>query len=254
MGTYISLSQAFRQWQELAADIPRDDGPMLAESWNDYTDSLCKDGEICALQYEHAPAWDEPMPGEGSRFDPLADDRAFILDRMGVTLSAVFVPFSQSRNKNEKSPSLNWRVTLRYGGRDVIETDYSQGAAHCPAYNKPIKFSDGKIDRWATNRAIETECETGRRTVAINNGSGYFSVSKARISPPHVVDVFYSLLLDASALDAGGFPEWCADMGMDDDSISARKMYDACIETAVKLRAAFGEKTLSDLRDLFQEM
>jgi len=43
-------------------------------------------------------------------------------------------------------------------------------------------------------------------------------------------------------------------MGLDDDSISARKMYDACVETAIKLRAAFGEKTLSDLRDLFEEM
>ena len=250
---YISLSQAFRQWQELAADIPRDDAPMLAESWNNYTDALHKNGEICTLQYEFAPAWDEPMPGDGSRFDPLADDRAFILERMGVTLSAVFVPFSQSRNKNEKRPSLNWRVTLHYNGRDVIETDYTQGIAHCPAYKKPIKFSDGRIDKWATDRAIETECEKGRRTVAIN-GSGYFSVSKERIPPPDVVDVLYSLMLDASAIDAGGFSEWCADMGLDDDSIRARAIYDACIETAVKLRAAFGEKTLSNLRDLFEGM
>lgn len=250
---FISISQAFQQWQELAADIPHDDGPMLAESWNNYTDALYKNGDICALQYEYAPAWDEPMPGEGSSFDPLADDRAFILERMGVTLSAVFVPFSQSKNKNEKSPSLNWRVTLRYRGRDVIETDYYQGAGHCPAYKTPVKFSDGRIDKWATGRAVEIECETGRRTVGVN-GSGYVSVSKERIPPPSVTDVLYCLLLDASALDAGGFSEWCADMGLNDDSIGARKMYDACIETAVKLRGAFGEKTLSELRDLFEGM
>lgn len=82
----ISLSQAFAQWQELAADLPQDDAPMLAESWNDYTDSLCKDGALCDLQYHYAPAYDEEMPGDGSRFDPLSDDREFILDALGVTM------------------------------------------------------------------------------------------------------------------------------------------------------------------------
>lgn len=249
----ISLSQAFHQWQELAADIPRDDGPMLAESWNDYTDSLCKDGELCALQYHYAPAYDEDMPGEGSRFDPLADDRAFILERMGVGLVAAFVPFSQSRNKGEKQPSLNWRVTLRYGNRDVIETDYMQGCAHAPAYSRPVTFTNGKRDQWSTDRAIASECETGRRAASVN-GAGYVTVGKARIPPPNVADVLYSLLQDASALDSGGFPEWCADMGLDDDSISALATYDACIDVAVKLRGAFGDKTLSDLRDLFEGM
>lgn len=250
--SFISLSQAFAQWQELAADLPKDDGPMLAESWNDYTDTLCKDGELCALQYHHAPAYDEPMPGEGSRYDALADDRAFILDAMGVGLVAAFVPFSQSRNKGEKSPSLNWRVTLQYRGRDVIETDYMQGCAHAPAYSAPIIFRSGKRDQWSTDRAIASECETGRRAVSVN-GAGYVTVGKARILPPDAADVLYSLLQDGSAIDCRDFADWCADYGFSDDSIAARANYDACIATATRLRAAFGDKTMRELSELFED-
>lgn len=244
--SYISLSQAFAQWQELAANIPKNDGPMLAESWNDYTDSLCKDGELCALQYQYAPAYDDDMPGTGSRWDELSDDRAHVLDAMGVTLSAVFVPWSQSRNKAEKDPSLNWRVTLKKGGRDVIETDYMQGCAHAPAYNDPSVFPgpQRKRDQYTTAKRIREECETGRHSTG----------RRLPLDPPDVVDVLHSLMLDASALDCRDFADWCADFGYSDDSITARGMYDACIATATKLRAAFGEKTLRELAELFEGM
>lgn len=242
----ISLSQAFAQWRELAADIPKDDYPMLAESWNDYTDSLSKDGDLCALQYHYAPAYDETMPGEGSRFDPLSDDREFILDAMGITLAAVFVPFSQSRNKAEKSPSLNWRITLRKDGRDVIETDYMQGSGHCPAYHG---LRDG-LGSAAHAQAVALECETGKRTL-----KGWpLRSARAAVDAPDVCDVLHSLLLDASALDCRDFADWCADMGGNSDSISARATYDACIATATKLRAAFGDKTINELRELFADM
>lgn len=244
--SFISLSQAFAQWQELAADIPKDDGPALAESWNDYTDSLAKDGELCALQYHYAPAYDDPMPGSGSCWDALSDDREFILERMGVTLDAVFVPFSQSRNKAEKLPSLNWRVTIKKDGRDVIETDYMQGSGHAPAYNDPSIFPgpQRKRDQHTTTKRIREECETGRHS----NGR------RLPINPPDVADVMHSLLLDASALDSRDFADWCADYGYSDDSISARATYDACIATATKLRAAFGQKTVDELRELFEGM
>jgi hypothetical protein len=242
----ISLSQAFAQWQELAANIPKDDGPALAESWNNYTDSIAKDGDLCALQYHYAPAYDDTMPGEGTRFDPLADDREFILDAMNITLTAVFVPFSQSRNKTEKNPSLNWRVTLRKDGRDVIETDYTQGCAHCPAY---YGLREG-LGSAAHAQAVALECETGKKTL-----KGWpLRSARIAIDPPAVCDVLHSLLLDASALDCRDFADWCADMGGNSDSISERAAYDACIATATKLRAAFGDKTINELRELFDGM
>lgn len=244
----ISISQAFAQWQELAADIPKDDSPMLAESWNDYTDSLGKDGQLCDLQVHYCPAYDDEMPGEGSRYDALSDDREFILEAMKITLDATFIPFSQSRNKAEKTPSLNWRVTLKKDGREVITTDYMQGSGHTTAYKNPSLFPNGKRDNYTTNKRIAHECETGRvhKSVHLFNGGG-------KVPCPDVADVLHSLLSDASALDSRDFADWCGDLGYDTDSISARATYDACIETATKLRAAFGQKTVDELRELFQD-
>ena len=123
----ISLSQAFANWKEIAADLPEDDGTMLAESWNDYTDSLAKDGELCALQYHYAPAYDDPMPGEGSRFDPLADDRCFILDAMGIELGCLA---STGSREGWDAGASHWKVVLTYNGTTTERFDYSIGSAH----------------------------------------------------------------------------------------------------------------------------
>lgn len=42
--------------QELPT-IPRDDQPHLDQAWNDFTDSLCKAGEITDRQYRN---WTHP--------------------------------------------------------------------------------------------------------------------------------------------------------------------------------------------------
>ena len=249
--SYISLSQAFANWKELAADIPKDDDSMLSESWNDYTDSLCKGGELCALQYHYAPAYDDDMPGEGSRYDELSDDRAFILDAMGVTLSAEFVPFAQSRNKDEKEPSLNWRVTLKLRDREVLTADYMQGSGHCPAYQRN-NFNTPTVNPKSEKRAaIAYECATGFEAKGGMMGGTF---KRGRKLEPELTDVFYSLLSDSSVLDCRDFADWASDFGMDSDSIKARAMYDACMADALKMRAAFGDKTMSELRELFEGM
>lgn len=238
----INLSQAFAQWQELAADIPQDDRDMFAQAWNDYTDSLTKDGELCALQYHYAPSFDEDMPGSGSTYDALSDDRDFILAEMGVTLDAKFVPFSQSRHKDEKQPSLNWRMTLKLHDRDVVETDYMQGCGHCPAYQASVKLLGHEhcIDRDA---AIRRECETGKR----------WDHAGRKIQPPSLADVLYSLLQDARVIDYRDFSDWASEYGFDDDSITTRRIYEECIATATKLRAAFGGQTVEQLQEMFQD-
>lgn len=247
--SYISLSQAFAHWQELAADLPKNDGPMLAESWNNYTDMLCKDGQLCDLQYQYAPAYDESMPGNGSRWDALSDDREFILSAMGVTMTATFVPFSQSRNKAEKNPSLNWRVTIKLRDRVVIaDVDYMQGCAHCPAYKLSAAVA-GAQNSVTRMRLIREECNSGR--VAI---PGRLQKAGAALPAPSLADVMQSLLLDGNVIDAGSFEDWCNEYGYDADSIKARGMYDDCLQIALKLRGAFGDKTMRELNELFEGM
>jgi hypothetical protein len=50
------------------------------------------------------------------------------------------------------------------------------------------------------------------------------------------------LISDAqSVLSAGGFAEWCSDLGYNSDSIKDRDTYHACKLTMLKLRRFLGE-------------
>ena len=129
MADFISLSAAFADWREnIAQNIPSDDVPMLSGSWNDYTDSLCKDSQLSALQYHYAPAYDDSMPGDGSRFDPLRDDREHILDGMGVTIRSTPAA-APSDDDAWGATASHWSVTIvRNGKRFAV--GYHMGSAY----------------------------------------------------------------------------------------------------------------------------
>lgn len=66
---------------------------------------------------------------------------------LGLEYTATFVPQSQSRNAEEKTKSLNWRVRVSRSTHDTpqyhpahpsvtIATDYMQGIGHIPTWNK----------------------------------------------------------------------------------------------------------------------
>ena len=136
MANFISLAAAFADWREnIAQNIPSDDVPRLSESWNDYTDSLGKTGQLSALQYHYAPAYDDPMPGDGSRFYPLRDDRDYILDRMGVTIrSASAAAPSDDAAWSATAARWNatashWSVTIARAGKRFA-TEYHMGSAY----------------------------------------------------------------------------------------------------------------------------
>lgn len=115
----ITISQAFEQFKELAADIPIDDVVMLSEEWSNYTDGLTKDGELTALQYQHAPSYDDPMPD---------DDREHVLEAMGVTMVAE----RRQRRPNDVGwavDATHWRVLIKRGSAWSFPTFYSMGSA-----------------------------------------------------------------------------------------------------------------------------
>ena len=64
------------------------------------------------------------------------------------------------------------------------------------------------------------------------------------------MDVLYCLTMDAQCVEYSDFEDWCAEFGYDDDSISAKKTYDACCETRYRLCRMFD---LEELYTLFQE-
>jgi hypothetical protein len=166
------------------------------------------------------------------------------MDSHSITVESVFVPFSQSRNKGDWQ-SLNWRVTLKVKGREVMTTDYSAGIGHAPSHKAtkaPARYS-GSLRFWKAE-AVAFEIENG--FAAIPKWSG-IRADKKRPIAPEACDVLYSLASEAGVLNCSGFEDWASDMGYDDDSRKAEKIYKECIETALKLRAALGDDGLSAL-------
>jgi len=166
-----------------------------------------------------------------------AKERAWLaVARLGLTVESVFVPWSKSRNKGDKLPSLNWVVSLKRNGRLVWAGDYSAGCGHCPSKEEPAR-------RW--------ECENGRQAKFVCDPFVYRGTGPEL--KPDAIDVIYSLVMDADALDAGGFEEWAGALGYDVDSRKAEKVYNACIDIGLKLRRHLGEGGIAKLREAFQD-
>lgn len=177
-----------------------------------------------------------------------ADILAF-MDAHKITIEATFVPWSKSRNKGEKSPSLNWLVTMKRNDRDVLTTDYSAGIGHTPAYkSKPPIGWDRPARMWPT-LAGAWECENGKPVTLVSWDSNFRAKNGAPPITPDPCDVLSCLALDAGVLDAGGFEYWASDLGYDPDSRKAEAIYRECLEIALKLRAGLGDKGFSELRE-----
>jgi hypothetical protein len=162
-----------------------------------------------------------------------------------VEYSATFVPFSRSRNRDEKQCNLNWVITLK-AGRTEFSTDYSQGVGHIPKYqhgNKLVIYRD----------AVAETCETGLNHTIDYKNDMYRRLRAKPLAPPAKADVFYCLLMDSDVVYFACFEDWASELGHDTDSRKAAKVYEACLQTALKFRRFFNEAELTELRDLFSD-
>ncbi len=199
---------------------------------------------------------------------------------LGLTVDAVFVPFSKSRNKDQKHHSLNWRFTINRNGREVLTGDYSAGEGHCPAKATEAPATYRARDRFRANgtpypgtsspyraptkaEALSdylgewrrAECESG---LAMEHSAAWGTENfkpKKPAAPimPDPVNVIWSCLMDADAIDHPSFESWAADYGYDTDSRTAEATYRTCLDMGLKMRAALGEEGLRQLRDAFQD-
>lgn len=171
-----------------------------------------------------------------------------IIEREKLTMTAIFVPLSQSRNASTGWQSLNWKVTIARKGRPFLTTDYAQGAGLAPA-NKDRRYLG---QRHVMARALALQCESGMQL----HKSVFFDEPRAStkpIDPPSIVDVLYSLCSDSDVLEYASFAEWCSDFGYDTDSRKAKDIYDQCLSIALNMRGTLGDSVLSELRESFQD-
>jgi uncharacterized protein YodC (DUF2158 family) len=175
----------------------------------------------------------------------MSDNHAAIdatIKDLGLTMTAVFIPWSKSRRR-EDSPrpsdySLNWRVTLLKGGKEVITTDYSAGIGHCRTYPKHSRRPT--IFEW--NRVV-AECE----------GKAICEAGITRANDPALRDIVHSILMDSEVIDHGSFESWAMDYGYNPDSRKAEATYRTCLEHGLKLRLAIGNAGITQLREVFQD-
>lgn len=141
-----------------------DDRPALSESWNDYTDSLCEDGEFTNLQYHYCPAWDDEMPD---------DDGAFILEQMGVSFSSLYISERPDGNMTDMpAGSTHWQILLKRGGKEMT-VYYSMGPAHTGTPNYIDVFNSlltdtsniegADFEEWAENLGWDSDSRKAER-------------------------------------------------------------------------------------------
>lgn len=172
----------------------------------------------------------------------------------GLSITSEFVPFSKSRNAKPGADgkpwkSLNWKVTMKKGDREVITTDYSAGIGHCPSYNKKPPANWDRPARDWQPLATAWECENGKPATYFM--SGFTPNRSAPTIEPKALDVIHSLVTDADT--AQPFEDWCADFGYDTDSRKAEATWKECVDIALKLRTALGDEALRDLTEAFQD-
>jgi hypothetical protein len=176
-----------------------------------------------------------------------ASDVVAILE---LTVDSTFIPWSESRNAKEDRPSLNWHVTIKHKGREILSTDYSAGYGHCPASKASVKAM-GNQNSVMRDAHIRWECEHGYESAPSSNLNTIYCRGKPLTPKP--LDVLSSLVLDAAALDCRDFEEWASDLGYDTDSRKAEAIYRACLDIGLKMRAALGDANLQNLREAFQD-
>lgn len=190
------------------------------------------------------------------------------MEKHGITVSAVFIPFSKSPRANEKDArgntvySLNWRVTVERNGRAILETSYSAGVGHAPGYkvkpsprfNRPVKDWIPLITQWECENGFHAEFkEWGDfkpklfRAPAIPGGEVERFTRKS--IEPEAASVLACLLLDSNVLDYATFEDWAAEYGYDTDSRKGESIYRACLEIALRMRSGLGESILAELAE-----
>jgi hypothetical protein len=106
---------------------------------------------------------------------------------------------------------------------NTVKADVRYGAP----YNPEFKNSNG----WT----ITLSYQRRRMTIPFYTGS-------AITKEPTSYDVLYCVLGDASTIEnTRGFRDWCSDLGYDEDSRKAEKIYKQCLSQTAKLKKLLGK-------------
>ncbi len=171
-----------------------------------------------------------------------------------ITITNKFVPFSLSRNSEEKDKTLNWKVTIK-SPKSEYTFDYQKGVGNLPYPSTHLGNLDGYQKR-VVKEAIDSAAETGvARKLIIKDKDATFGIGNVVFPTPTIKDVLESLTLDAEVKNYLSYESWASEYGYDEDSRKGEKIYQACQKTAEKLTKVLGSSDkIDEVRQLIYEM
>lgn len=101
---------------EVVATYGEDDQCAIDQAWNDYTDSICKEGNITELEYHYCPAFDSVIP---------ENNLEHVLNEMGVSVESVAVSHRDDGLMNDMPH--HWEFTINRNGIEF--TGYFSGGS-----------------------------------------------------------------------------------------------------------------------------
>lgn len=150
------------------------------------------------------------------------------LNAKGITFAAVLT----GSGKRDDWECDSWAVSFSREGKNSFSTDYHTGIGHRES-KRPMP---PEIARLGKNIIARVDWErTWLKAVA-----------------PHVAGVLYSVLMDSQGAEQN-FLDWCDEYGYDNDSMKAHKVYTACCEILVKVRAFFTNEERQVMQELLQD-
>jgi hypothetical protein len=171
-----------------------------------------------------------------------------------LQLSYKFVPFSISRNSEEKDKTLNWKVTLK-SPKGQMTFDYQKGIGHLP-YPQGIFTTMKKYQANELNQILTDAVEKGiARKVTVSNGELTIRMGNAEFPNPTMKEILESLSLDSDSRNYLSFESWAKEYGYDSDSISAKKVYNSCQKIAENLSKVLGgENKIEQVKEIIYEI
>lgn len=183
----------------------------------------------------------------------IAEQYENVVSELKLDIKSKFVPFSVSRNSNEEHKSLNWKVTVSNGKKDIT-FDYSKGVGHLPY--PQTSFNVNSYQKRMIDEAINSAVETGiARKLVIVDKDVKFLPGNAQFPDPTLQEVLYSLSSDSDVRHYLTYEQWAEDIGFDKDSRKGEKIYDACRKQTADFMILVGsESNLDKLREILYEM
>jgi hypothetical protein len=157
---------------------------------------------------------------------------AFVADHQ-LSFQGMFIPQKFSNNAKEDRLTLNWRgvISSKHGNMD---TDYSKGIGHLNferlnvAWHTPEKTRGNRRYEHAIQVEQKTAANGGKPCHVFVKKDGEVVRSEAHpVSIPHptLEEVLENYAMTSDTLDFTSFESWAREMGYDEDSRAAEKVY-----------------------------